>query len=324
ARTVRLARNYRSAPPIVAAAVQAIAPASLVRDRRLEPARRDAEAPLLGRYPAASAADEARFVAHTVDLLVGGVSLGSLDSGRVDSRVQAGGYGFGDIAVLYRTDAQAGPVVEALGRAGVPFQKRTHNRLRDRPGVAEIARELRLQAPEEGGDDVVTRVRQVARDLARRHDLPSLDPETVRVRPEDVWSAAELLAPLARECGRDTARFLAALAADTEVDALDPRAEAVTLLTLHAAKGLEFPVVFLIGVEDGLLPHAFPGTTPTPEQVAEERRLLFVGLTRARDRLYVSHSRHRPSPFLRDIDQRLFEPWREAPAARRHVQPRLL
>jgi DNA helicase-2/ATP-dependent DNA helicase PcrA len=323
ARTVRLARNYRSAPPIVAAALQAIAPASLVRDRRLEPARRDAEAPLLGRYAAASAADEARFVAHTVDLLVGGVSHRSLDTGRVDPRLQAGGYGFADIAVLYRTDAQAGPVVEALGRAGIPFQKRTHNRLRDRPGVAEIARELRLQA-DDAGEDLAARVRRAARELARRHDLPSLDPETVRVRPEDVWSAAELLAPLARECGRDTERFLAALAADTEVDALDPRAEAVTLLTLHAAKGLEFPVVFLIGVEDGLLPHAFPGTTPTPEQVAEERRLFFVGLTRARDRLYVSHSRHRPSPFLRDIDQRLFEPWRQVPATRRHIQPRLL
>jgi superfamily I DNA/RNA helicase len=322
ARLVRLTRNYRSCPPIVAAAVQAIAPDTLVRGRRLDPARLEPTAPPLGRYPAASAADEARFVARTVDELVGGVSHRSLDSGQVDGRTAAGRFSFSDIAVLYRTAVQAAPIVDALGRAGIPVQKRSHDRLRDRPGVPEVARELRLEAT--GRGDLAARVRRVGQELARRYDVPTLDGEPVTARPDDLWAAVELLAPLARRCGDDLPRFLAELAAGTEVDALDPRAEAVALLTLHAAKGLEFPVVFLVGVETGLLPHAFPGTTPTGEQVAEERRLFFVGLTRARDRLYLSHTR-RPSPFLDAIDPRLFELLGEQARARpRHLQPRLL
>lgn len=329
ARMVRLTRNYRSAPPIIAAAVQAIAPASLVRDRRLDPARPEPGAPLLGRYPAGSAADEAQFVARTVDELVGGVSHRSLDAGQVGTRTPVGEYSFGDIAVLYRTDAQSGPVMEALHRAGVPVQKRSHNRLRDRPGVADIARELRLLPGTEAGEpaavDMVERVRRAGRELAQRYDLPSLHAEPVTVRPEEIWAAVDLLTPLARACRDDLPRFLAELAAGSEVDALDPRAEAVTLLTLHAAKGLEFPVVLLVGVEQGLLPHAFPGRRPTDDQLAEERRLFFVGLTRAQERLYLSYARRRPSPFLGAIDDGLFEAMAdEPPVRRRHLQPRLL
>src|SRR5690606_36104247 len=141
ARMVRLTRNYRSSAPILAAAVQAIAPSSLVRDRRLDPARLDPEAPLVGRYGATSATDEAEFVARTIDELVGGVSHRSLGSGRADG--QATSVSSSDIAVLYRTDAQAGPIIEALNRAGIPVQKRSHDRLRDRAGVAEIVQELR-------------------------------------------------------------------------------------------------------------------------------------------------------------------------------------
>ena len=325
ARMVRLSRNYRSVPPIIAAAVQAIAPATLVRGRRLEPVRLLPTAPLIGRYHASSATDEAQFVARTVDALVGGVSHRSLEPSTgsgPDAREATGEISFADIAVLYRTDAQSGPVLDALHRAGIPVQKRSHNRLRDRTGVAEIARELRLVS---GGGELVDRIRRVARSLADRHDVPTLDgSDAVAVAPADLWAAVELLLPLARECGQDLPRFLAALAAGTEVDALDPRAEAVTLLTLHAAKGLEFPVVFLVGVEDGLLPHSFGGAPVREPQLSEERRLFFVGLTRAMDRLYLSY-RDRPSRFLQVIDTGLFETLgASAPKRPRHQQPRLL
>ena len=124
-----------------------------------------------------------------------------------------------------------------------------------------------------------------------------------------------------------------------EVDLWDPRADRVSLLTLHAAKGLEFPVVFIVGCEDGILPLSFgyeKGTGPIcrngPQgashkldlspfrgdkkgNTAEERRLFFVGMTRARERLILSHARKRlwrgkvrtstPSPFLGDVESRL-------------------
>ncbi|MBQ1060649.1 UvrD-helicase domain-containing protein [Micromonospora sp. C41] len=311
ARLVRLNRNYRSSAPILAAAVQAIAPSSLVRGRRLDPARLDPEAPLVGRYAAASPYDEADFVVRTVDELVGGLSHRSLDSGRIDGRTTS--LSFSDIAVLYRTDAQAAPIVDALARANIPVQKRSHDRLRDRPGVPAIARELR-HAGLDGS--LPARVRQAGQILAERFAVPTLDGSGA-VRPEDVRTAVDLLTPLARRCDDDLELFLNQLATGAEVDALDPRAEAVTLLTLHAAKGLEFPVVFLVGAEDGLLPLRWPGSEPDDDAVAEERRLFFVGLTRAQDRLYVSHAgrraRHgaerdtRPSPFLDVIDPALFE-----------------
>ena len=124
----------------------------------------------------------------------------------------------------------------------------------------------------------------------------------------DVRAAGELLLPLARRCGADVERFRAEIALGAETDALDPRAEAITLLTLHGAKGLEFEVVFLAGCERGLLPLWRPG----PADTAEERRLLFVGMTRARERLLLTAAARRTrhgaeeaagrSPFLAAVD----------------------
>jgi superfamily I DNA/RNA helicase len=118
---------------------------------------------------------------------------------------------------------------------------------------------------------------------------------------------------------------------------MDPRAQAVTLVTLHAAKGLEWPVVFLVGCEDGLLPLRLPGMTPSAEDVAEERRLFFVGITRAQRRLYLSHcakrTRHgadhqpRRTPFLDPVDPGLLErlgDLPQKPERPRHRQLRLL
>jgi DNA helicase-2/ATP-dependent DNA helicase PcrA len=332
ARMVRLTRNYRSTAQILAAAIQAVAPTTLVPGRRLDPARLDPEAPLVGRYPAASVADEADFVVRTVDELVGGVSHRSLDSGRVDSRATpAGALSFSDIAVLYRVDAQAAPIVDALSRAGIPVQKRSHDRLRDRVGVAAIARELRFA---DGlGGSLAARVRLAGQVLASR--TASQDESLAGLTEADVYAAVELLTPLATRCGEDLERFLTDLATGAEVDTWDPRADRVTLLTLHAAKGLEFPVVFLVGCEDGLLPLRLPGRVPEVDAIAEERRLFFVGLTRAQRRLFVSHAKRRfrhgterdvaPSPFLDAIDRGLFEHrGSQAPRRPRDRQLRLL
>jgi DNA helicase II / ATP-dependent DNA helicase PcrA len=311
ARTVRLTRNYRSSPAIVAGALQAIAPATLVRDRVL-----DAVAGLdlpdrITIHQAAGEQAEAEFVVATIDRLLGGSSFLSLDSGRADGGAELA-LSFADVAVLYRTDAQAGPLAEALGRAGMPFQKRSHDRLLERPSVRALVRALRDQGTGVAGRSLAARL------AAAADATPALPGQHAR-------EAVELLAPLAERCGDDAGRFLAELSLGEEVDTWDPRADRVSLLTLHAAKGLEFPVVFLTGCEDGLLPLRWGGRLD-PGQEAEERRLFFVGMTRARSHLFLSHARRRawrgsvrdaaPSPFLTDIQEALLD-HKAAAAARR-------
>jgi DNA helicase-2/ATP-dependent DNA helicase PcrA len=300
ATTVELTRNYRSSPAIVTAAMQAIAPATLVRGRTAA-AVRPGPADVVTFDEAADEHAEAAWIAATIDKLLGGASFHSLDSGRADGH-EHGKLGLADIAVLYRTDAQAGPLAQALTRAGLPYQKRSHDRLARRPGVTDVVREMRLVEAADVTGWVTAAVRALA---AARGEKDA----TVT----DVRAAGELLLPLARRCGSDLERFLAEIAVGAETDALDPRAEAVTLLTLHGAKGLEFDVVFLAGCERGLLPLRLPGAGPlTAEEAAEERRLLFVGMTRARERLLLSAAARRTrhaaeqatgrSPFLAAID----------------------
>jgi DNA helicase II / ATP-dependent DNA helicase PcrA len=314
ATTVRLTRNYRSSPAIVAGALQVIAPSTLVAGRELA-AMAGLDAPTrITIHQAASDLAEAEFVVATVDRLLGGASFLSLDSGRADGGADHG-LSFADVAVLYRTDAQAGPLAEALGRAGMPFQKRSHDRLLDRPAVRGLVRALRSPAAPAGGRSLAARLAAAA--------------ESGPEPGGDAAEALELLAPLAERCGDDLDRFLAELALGDEVDTWDPRADRVSLLTLHAAKGLEFPVVFLVGCEDGLLPLRF-GPEPSPTETAEERRLFFVGMTRARSHLFLSHARRRawrgsvreaePSPFLADLQAALVD-HAQAPARRRPRPP---
>jgi DNA helicase II / ATP-dependent DNA helicase PcrA len=130
-----------------------------------------------------------------------------------------------------------------------------------------------------------------------------------------IRAAADVLGPLAAKCGADLDRFLDELELGAEVDTWDPRADRISLLTLHAAKGLEFPVVFIVGCDDGLLPlRSWRGSEVDH---AEERRLLFVGMTRATTQLTLYTAAKRtlrgeltacsPSPFLSAVDQALLE-----------------
>jgi DNA helicase-2/ATP-dependent DNA helicase PcrA len=337
ATTRQLTRNYRSSPAIVSGALQAIAPSSLVSGRVLVPAGVEAPAapgtpekgaahgrlPVpagapIGFHEAADERAEGAWIAREIERLLGGASFHSLDTGRATAHGHDG-LGLSDIAVLYRTDAQAEPLGQALTRAGLPFQKSSHDLLERRTGVPELVREMRLAAvagPANTDADragVAGRLRRAVRTVAAR--MAGAGDAAAAL---DARAAGEVLAPLARRCGRDLDRFLTEISLGAQVDALDPRADAVTLLTLHAAKGLEFEVVFLAGCEKGLLPLWLPGRWPLADaELAEERRLLFVGMTRARARLFVTcagrRARHGstreagPSPFLAAIDSALLD-----------------
>jgi DNA helicase-2/ATP-dependent DNA helicase PcrA len=136
---------------------------------------------------------------------------------------------------------------------------------------------------------------------------------------------------LAETCAGDRARFTDAVALATEADFWDPRAERVSLLTLHAAKGLEFTIVFIVGLEDRLLPLYWNELDEST--AAEERRLFYVGMTRAKDRLILSRAAQRmwrgqvrtmsASPFLSDIEQELVKQQR-TDAGRRKPEDRQL
>jgi DNA helicase-2/ATP-dependent DNA helicase PcrA len=113
---------------------------------------------------------------------------------------------------------------------------------------------------------------------------------------QDRWAnVLELRQVLLEYEERGLAEFLEAMALVADQDTLPETLDAPTLLTLHAAKGLEFPQVFIIGLDEHYLPHS--RSRDDPEEMAEERRLFYVGLTRAKDRLYLLRARRRRSPY---------------------------
>lgn len=113
----------------------------------------------------------------------------------------------------------------------------------------------------------------------------------------------------------DLSTFLAEVALVSDIDGYDATEDAITMMTLHAAKGLEFPVVFMVGLEEGLFPNMRSAMDPT--ELEEERRLCYVGMTRAQDRLYMIHAQTRllygqlqanlPSRFIREVPEELVD-----------------
>jgi DNA helicase II / ATP-dependent DNA helicase PcrA len=302
AAVVRLRRNYRSSGTIVTASAQVIADddaLALVRDMRER----------IAIHAAASDRAEAEFVVATIERLIGGSSFFAIDSGRVTGPAEAA-LGFADIAVLCRTDAQTDVLVEALARAGIPFKSASQRPLADDPSVRVLTKEI---AADEGP---LTDALQAA--AARLSVREGADAAAIA-------SALTRLAVLAESCAGNRTRFADAAALATDADFLDPRADRVSLLTLHAAKGLEFAVVFIVGLEDGILPLTWGARDEAA--MAEERRLFYVGMTRAKDRLILSRAKQRlwrgkvralaPSPFLGDIEAELLRHQMAEPGRRR-------
>jgi superfamily I DNA/RNA helicase len=126
-------------------------------------------------------------------------------------------------------------------------------------------------------------------------------------------AALDQLLAQAAEYKHDTSAFLKNVSLGDDTDMISDKVQKVSLLTMHAAKGLEFDVVFVAGCEQGLLPYS-PWSTSVG-QVDEERRLFYVAMTRARHQLFLTYARRRahfgkpidakPSPFLKDIENRL-------------------
>lgn len=287
AQRVVLRCNYRSTQTIVEAALRMVARASLVPDRELVAARPRGAPVEVVSCP--SERSEAIFVAETIEQLIGGTSFYALDSARIEQ--EDAPYTFGDFAVLYRTEAQAAELQEVLAQAGIPYQKRSHRLLVELPEVKALLAAL-TESPE---GTLTERLNQWALSAASEHQ-----------------ALLGVLRTLAERCGSDLDAFRNELALRSEADLWDARAEGISLLTLHAAKGLEFRVVFIVGCEEGLLPWTYDGQVDLGQE-AEERRLFFVGMTRAQDRLFLTWVQRRrwmgrictpnPSRFLADLPE---------------------
>jgi len=372
-RVIRLEQSYRSTPEIVAVANQVIARNTARLPFTLRTER--AAGPVVRVVNVEDEAAEAAWLVREIEEHIGGSSHYRHYQGQVTDAVSQRQRCFRDFAVLYRLNALARPLEEALARAGIPYRVVGGNRFFERKVVQDALAYLRvLRKPEDSlalsrilnipprgiGRETQAALSSQAEQrgaalyavLAAPSALPASATralsEFVRLLDDlragmagrslsaflvwmlDItglqsWRAAQdvryendfvLLRALAAQYDDDLSldealeRLLADAALTVEADEYDARADAVTLLTLHAAKGLEFTEVFLFGLEEEILPYA--GC-----DVEEERRLFYVGLTRARERIHLLACRSRflfgtrsarpASRFLSEFDDTLKE-----------------
>jgi DNA helicase-2/ATP-dependent DNA helicase PcrA len=278
---VRLEQNYRSTAQIIESANR------LMRGRPGALSLHAAEANS-GVAPAIHAADsdssEARMIAQKV-------------AAEIASGIQPQ-----DIAVLYRINVQATAIEAALGDAGVTFVLRGATRFFDLKEVKDAMMLLKGASVTTATEPLFKTVSDVLRSLGWTQDPPQ-----VRGAVRDRWESLNALMALAEESPKGTTlrQFVDELF-ERQSGQHDPTRAAVTLATLHSAKGLEWDSVYIAGLSEGLLPISYARTA---EAIEEERRLLYVGITRARKRLAMSWSQsqgagkaqRKPSRFLAEL-----------------------
>ncbi|MFH8629838.1 ATP-dependent DNA helicase UvrD2 [Streptomyces lydicus] len=276
ATVVKLVRDYRSTPQVVHLANGLLSAAKgRAAEHRLEliSQRPAGPEPVYTEYPDEPA--EAEGTARRIrDLMASGVPAS-------------------EIAVLFRVNAQSEVYEQALADAGVPYQLRGAERFFERPEVREAGIKLRGAARFGANDtllddavDLPSEVRAVLSDMGWTGEPPAGSGAA-----RDRWESLAALVRLAEDFARARpAASLADLVAELDERAHAqhaPTVEGVTLASLHAAKGLEWDAVFLVGLTEGMMPITY---ARTDEQVEEERRLLYVGVTRARQHLALSWS----------------------------------
>ncbi|HXH80503.1 ATP-dependent DNA helicase UvrD2 [Nocardioides sp.] len=261
---VELVRNYRSTPQIVGAANQMLAgsPSRGVR--------------LVAQQPAGP---EVTYNAHTDEVAEAAATADKI------AALRAAGTPAGEMAILFRINAQSETFEDALSRRKIPYVVRGAARFFDRPEVRQAVTLLRGTARSGQGEGSVDDLVQAT--LSGMGWTP--EPPGTRGETRNRWESLQALVDQAAEFVREhPGAALGSLVDDLDRRASEqhaPLADGVTLATLHTAKGLEWDAVFLCGMQDGTLPIVY---AETPAEIEEERRLLYVGMTRARKTLAIS------------------------------------
>jgi DNA helicase II / ATP-dependent DNA helicase PcrA len=263
ATTVELVRNYRSTPEVVIAANRLLAGSA---SRGVE---------LRAQRPAGAAVTYAEHTDEVAEAEAVAAEVARLRSSGVPVR---------EMAVLFRINAQSEAFEDALSARGIPYVIRGAARFFDRQEVRQGLTLLRGTARSGGGsDDLVGDVRATLSGIGWTPEPPA-----GRGSGRDRWESLQALVSQAETYAVTPGASLNGFVDDLDRRAAEqhaPVAEGVTLATLHAAKGLEWDAVFVCGAQEGSIPISF---AETPAEVEEERRLLYVGMTRARLHLSIS------------------------------------
>ncbi|MFG3035865.1 ATP-dependent DNA helicase UvrD2 [Streptomyces sp. NPDC048330] len=274
ATVVKLVRDYRSTPQVVHLANGLLGQArGRAAEHRLELISQRDPGPEPAYTEYADEPSEAEGTARRIrDLIAAGVPAG-------------------EIAVLYRINAQSEVYEQALADVGVPYQLRGAERFFERQEVREAGVALRGAARAggndsllDGADDLPAQVRAVLSTKGWT-DRPPAGSGAVRDRWESLAALVRLAEDFSRARPGATLSDLVAELDERAAAQHAPTVQGVTLASLHAAKGLEWDAVFLVGLTEGMMPITY---AKTDEQVEEERRLLYVGVTRARLHLTLS------------------------------------
>ncbi|WP_443043942.1 ATP-dependent DNA helicase UvrD2 [Streptomyces sp. NBC_00322] len=306
ATVVKLVRDYRSTPQVVHLANGLLSQAhGRAAEHRLELISQREAGPEPAYTEYADEPAEAEGTARRIrDLIAAGVPAG-------------------EIAVLYRVNAQSEVYEQALADAGVPYQLRGAERFFERQEVREAGIALRGAARAGGNDallddvgDLPSQVRAVLSTKGWTTEPPA-GSGAVRDRWESLAALVRLAEDYVRVKPQATLSDLVAELDERAAAQHAPTVQGVTLASLHSAKGLEWDAVFLVGLTEGMMPITY---AKTDEQVEEERRLLYVGVTRARLHLSLSwalsrspggRASRRPTRFLNGM-----RPGSVAPGAR--------
>ncbi len=215
-------------------------------------------------YKAYTKASEAEFIVSKIENLIGGGSFFSLDSNRAQGFENEQNYTFSDFAILYRSKSCLKPLKEALDRISMPYASYSEDALCSSKPIRELLSSIDDNSPIDS-------------------QIKALKHKYITEVEENVLDHLINLA----EKFPNRYDFYHEAAFLNMVDTYDKNADRISLMTLHSSKGLEFKCVFIFGCEEGLIPFRL---AKTKEEIEEEKRLLYVGMTRAKDRLFISYS----------------------------------